>query len=83
MDWSLILSVLPSQVHILHEPRGATLEVCVSRMKMQSRPRFVLVSATVPNIEDIAAWIRYGSPPAPTKVFVVRFEDLEERSWAC
>lgn len=57
------------QVHILHETRGATLEVCISRMKTRTRPRFVLLSATVPNIEDIASWIRHGDPPHPTSVF--------------
>ncbi|KAF8334682.1 uncharacterized protein EI90DRAFT_3121120 [Cantharellus anzutake] len=57
-------------VHILSDPRGATLEVCISRMKTRmTNPRFVLVSATVPNIEDIAEWIRYGSPPHATSVF--------------
>lgn len=64
------------QVHILHEPRGATLEVCISRMKTRTRPRFVMVSATVPNIEDIAAWIRYGEPPHLTTVFSVSYQQL-------
>ncbi|KAJ7827539.1 hypothetical protein B0H14DRAFT_2814688 [Mycena olivaceomarginata] len=46
------------QVHILNESRGSTLEVVISRMKTRgSAVRFVLVSATVPNIKDIAAWI--------------------------
>lgn len=36
------------QVHILHEERGATLEVVVSRMKYPGhRTRFVAVSASV------------------------------------
>jgi len=36
--------------------------------------RFLLVSATVPNIEDIAAWIGDGSKEGggPAKVFNVR-----------
>lgn len=44
--------------------RGATLEVVVSRMKNVSRKisglteiRFVAISATVPNIKDIADWL--------------------------
>jgi ATP-dependent DNA helicase HFM1/MER3 len=42
----------------LNESRGSTLEVVISRMKTRgSAVRFVLVSATVPNIEDIAHWI--------------------------
>ena len=53
---------LPSQVHILNETRGATLEVIISRMKLRSggRVRFVLLSATVPNIGDLADWIGLG-----------------------
>lgn len=52
------VAVNPQQVHILNETRGSTLEVVVSRMKLRgSSVRFILVSATVPNIEDIAAWI--------------------------
>ncbi len=68
------LSVMWLQVHILSDPRGATLEVCISRMKTRvTNPRFVLVSATAPNIGDIADWIRYGDPPHPTSVFTVSF----------
>lgn len=38
--------------------RGATLEVVVSRMKtLGTSTRFVAVSATVPNIEDVAEWL--------------------------
>ncbi|KAH7889514.1 hypothetical protein F5I97DRAFT_1994977 [Phlebopus sp. FC_14] len=45
-------------VHILNESRGSILEVVVSRMKARgSAIRFLLVSATVPNIEDVASWI--------------------------
>ncbi|OBZ69133.1 putative ATP-dependent DNA helicase HFM1 [Grifola frondosa] len=37
---------------------GRTLEVIISRMKTRgSSVRFVVVSATVPNIEDVANWI--------------------------
>lgn len=35
--------------------------------------RFVLVSATVPNIQDVASWIGNGSDVAsPAKVFEVQ-----------
>ena len=51
----------PTQVHILNESRGSTLEVVISRMKLRgSSVRFILVSATVPNIEDVADWIGIG-----------------------
>lgn len=56
--------MLIDEVHLLSDPRGASLEAIVSRMKMLSRfpemrncpisqIRFVAVSATIPNIEDI------------------------------
>ncbi|KAF5357923.1 hypothetical protein D9756_001436 [Leucocoprinus leucothites] len=49
---------LVDEVHILNESRGSTLEVVISRMKARNESmRFLLVSATVPNIRDIANWI--------------------------
>ena len=46
------------EVHILKDSRGATLEAVVSRMKsVGSNVRFVALSATVPNSEDIAIWL--------------------------
>ncbi|KAI2085623.1 ATP-dependent DNA helicase MER3 [Ophidiomyces ophidiicola] len=54
----LIKLFLIDEVHILKEARGATLEAVVSRMKsVDSNVRFVALSATVPNSEDIAAWL--------------------------
>jgi hypothetical protein len=60
---------LRMQVHILNESRGSTLEVVVCRMKARgSAVRFVAVSATVPNIDDVAHWIasRYSNGAAAT-----------------
>lgn len=51
------------EVHILSEEgRGAALEAIVSRVKTanishQTTTRFVAVSATAPNIEDVAQWL--------------------------
>ncbi|KAG9290860.1 hypothetical protein G9A89_011010 [Geosiphon pyriformis] len=46
------------EVHMLKEKRGATLEAVVSRMKtMGNSIRFIALSATVPNVDDVAAWI--------------------------
>lgn len=56
--------LLIDEVHLLSETRGAALEAVVSRLKMLARfpeikgcplsaIRFVAVSATVPNIEDL------------------------------
>jgi ATP-dependent DNA helicase HFM1/MER3 len=59
-----IALVLIDEVHLLNDSRGASLEAVVSRMKMLGRQpelksspiarvRFVAVSATIPNIEDL------------------------------
>ncbi|EAW06934.1 putative DEAD/DEAH box DNA helicase (Mer3) [Aspergillus clavatus NRRL 1] len=54
----LVKLFLIDEVHILKEGRGATLEAVVSRMKtFGSNVRFVALSATVPNSEDIATWL--------------------------
>ncbi|GAA5900381.1 DNA helicase [Sporobolomyces salmoneus] len=50
--------------------RGAVLEVVVSRMKtLGTSTRFVAVSATVPNIKDVADWLSNVSDQQPAKVF--------------
>jgi ATP-dependent DNA helicase HFM1/MER3 len=49
---------LIDEVHILKDPRGATLEAIVSRMKkMSANVRFVALSATIPNSHDVALWL--------------------------
>ena len=54
----LVKLFLIDEVHILKEKRGATLEAVVSRMKsVGSNVRFIALSATVPNSEDIATWL--------------------------
>ncbi|KAF9246342.1 P-loop containing nucleoside triphosphate hydrolase protein [Melanogaster broomeanus] len=62
---------LVDEVHILNESRGSILEVVISRMRSrESAIRFLLVSATVPNIEDVACWV--GSSDRndqPAKIF--------------
>ncbi|TFK54660.1 hypothetical protein OE88DRAFT_1731974 [Heliocybe sulcata] len=61
---------LVDEVHILNESRGSTLEVVISRMKIRGTSvRFVMVSATVPNIEDIAAWVGSRDKSGSAKVF--------------
>ena len=53
---------LIDEVHILKDIRGATLEAVVSRMKsVGSQVRFVALSATVPNSDDIAKWLGKNS----------------------
>lgn len=54
----LIKLLLIDEVHILNKDRGAALEAVVSRMKsVGSGVRFVALSATVPNSQDIATWL--------------------------
>ncbi|XP_032723003.1 probable ATP-dependent DNA helicase HFM1 isoform X6 [Lontra canadensis] len=74
----LVRLFLIDEVHVIKdENRGPTLEVVVSRMKtVQSLSpasensgiiipmRFVAVSATIPNAEDIAEWLSDGERPA-------------------
>ena len=57
------------EVHLLNDNRGSTLEVCLTRTKIRAESRFVLVSATAPNVVDIANWIgaRDGLRPAIVK----------------
>ena len=59
----LVSLFLIDEVHILKDTRGATLEAVVSRMKsVDAGVRFVALSATVPNSEDIATWL--GKDPS-------------------
>lgn len=52
------------EVHLLAEERGSTLEVVVSRMKrLANPPRFIAVSATIPNIHDVGVWLGPGKLP--------------------
>ncbi|KAI3845328.1 hypothetical protein MKW98_009394 [Papaver atlanticum] len=79
--------VLIDEVHLLNDPRGASLEAIVSRIKMLARSpemessalahvRFIAVSATIPNIEDLGEWLmvpvqglkRFGEEMRPVKL---------------
>uniref|UniRef100_A0AAR5PU90 DNA 3'-5' helicase n=1 Tax=Dendroctonus ponderosae TaxID=77166 RepID=A0AAR5PU90_DENPD len=64
---------LIDEVHLLNaDSRGSTLEVIVSRMKTARGSylfngnakgiRFIALSATIPNIEDIAEWMGQSEP---------------------
>ncbi|XP_063936555.1 DExH-box ATP-dependent RNA helicase DExH17 isoform X3 [Daucus carota subsp. sativus] len=85
--FSDIALVLIDEVHLLNDPRGAALEAIVSRLKMIScnpemkssvlaHVRFLSVSATIPNIEDVAEWLmvpvqgikRFGEEMRPVKL---------------
>jgi replicative superfamily II helicase len=46
------------EVHLLDsDSRGSVLEVTVSRLRRICDPRIVALSATMPNIDDVAAWL--------------------------
>jgi ATP-dependent DNA helicase HFM1/MER3 len=54
----LVELFLIDEVHIVKDIRGATLEAVVSRMKsIGTNVRFVALSATIPNSDDIATWL--------------------------
>ncbi|CUA67753.1 hypothetical protein RSOLAG22IIIB_03180 [Rhizoctonia solani] len=59
------------EVHTVGEPtRGSCLEVVVSRMMQRgNHVRFVLVSATAPNIEDLKDWLSSCSSGESTGMF--------------
>ena len=46
------------EVHLLDsEKRGSVLEVTVSRLRRLCDPRVVALSATMPNVDDVAGWL--------------------------
>ncbi|MCL9814852.1 DEAD/DEAH box helicase [Natranaeroarchaeum aerophilus] len=46
------------EVHLLDsDRRGSVLEVTISRLRRLCEPRVVALSATMPNIDDVAAWL--------------------------
>jgi ATP-dependent DNA helicase HFM1/MER3 len=65
---------LIDEVHMLKEERGATLEAVVSRMKsIGSDVRFIALSATIPNSEDIATWLGKDSMHQHVRAPLERF----------
>ncbi|KAK5119691.1 hypothetical protein LTR85_007267 [Meristemomyces frigidus] len=85
---NLVKLFLIDEVHLLKEDRGATLEAVVSRMKsVGSDVRFVALSATVPNCEDISAWLGKDpmNPhlPAPREKFGEDFRPVRLQKHVC
>jgi ATP-dependent DNA helicase HFM1/MER3 len=84
----LIKLFLIDEVHILNKDRGAILEVVVSRMKsIGAGVRFIALSATVPNSQDIATWLGRNSDtqtvPAIQKRFGEEFRPVELKRHVC
>ncbi|WP_248515817.1 DEAD/DEAH box helicase [Salinarchaeum laminariae] len=58
-------TVVVDEVHLLDsERRGSALEVTVSRLRRLCDPRIVALSATMPNVEEVAEWL--DAPDATT-----------------
>ncbi|KAI9806094.1 MAG: Sec63 [Piccolia ochrophora] len=84
----LVKLFLIDEVHTLKDIRGATLEAVVSRMKsVGSNVRFIALSATVPNVEDIAAWLGRDPVsqhlPANYQKFGEEFRPVQLQKFVC
>ena len=67
------------EVHLLDsERRGSVLEVTVSRLRRLSAPRIVALSATMTNVDEIAAWL--DAPPETTFDFGEEYRPVELES---
>ena len=56
------------------EERGATLEAVISRIMSLNDPRIIAVSATIPNINEVAEWLKV--PAEMVKVFGEEFRPV-------
>jgi len=55
----LVRLVIFDEVHLLHDERGPVIEALVARaLRGQEPPRIVGLSATLPNYEDVAVFLR-------------------------
>jgi len=64
------------EVHLLDsEKRGSVLEVTVARLRRLCDPRIVALSATMPNIDDVAEWL--DAPPETTFDFGEAYRPVE------
>ncbi len=60
--------VIVDEVHLLDsDGRGGVLEATISRLRRLCDPRIVALSATMPNIQDVAGWL--DAPPEATFEF--------------
>jgi len=64
------------EVHLLDsEKRGSVLEAVVSRLRRLCAPRFVALSATMPNVEDVGEWL--DAPSETTYAFGDDYRPVE------
>ncbi len=67
------------EVHLLDsEKRGSVLEVTISRLRRLCEPRIVALSATMPNVEDVADWL--DAPEETTFDFGEKYRPVELES---
>ena len=68
--------VVIDEVHLLDsEGRGGVLEVTISRLRRLCAPRIVALSATMPNIDDVAGWL--DAPPEATFEFGEEYRPVD------
>lgn len=74
----LVRLILVDEIHTIGENRGATLEVVLTRMNILCTDiRFIAASATIPNITDIAEWLKSrNGNPARTLTFNDEFRQV-------
>jgi replicative superfamily II helicase len=64
------------EVHLLDsEKRGSVLEVTIARLRRLCDPRIVALSATMPNIDDVAEWL--DAPPETTFDFGEEYRPVD------
>ncbi|EMA49995.1 MULTISPECIES: DEAD/DEAH box helicase [Halococcus] len=64
------------EVHLLDsERRGSVLEVTISRLRRLCDPRIVALSATMPNVDEVADWL--DAPPESTFDFDEEYRPVE------
>ncbi|GAB3678267.1 DEAD/DEAH box helicase [Halopiger thermotolerans] len=64
------------EVHLLDaDRRGSVLEVTISRLRRLCDPRIVALSATMPNVDDVAAWL--DAPDETTFEFGEEYRPVE------
>ncbi|MHA2060916.1 MAG: DEAD/DEAH box helicase [Candidatus Sifarchaeia archaeon] len=76
-------TIIIDEVHLLDSPeRGGALEVLISRLrKINSDIRIVALSATMKNIEDVAAWL--GAKNSGTFVFSDIYRPVKLEATVC
>ncbi|WP_287582646.1 DEAD/DEAH box helicase [Candidatus Borrarchaeum sp.] len=76
-------TIIIDEVHLLDSPeRGGALEVLISRLrKINENLRIVALSATMKNIEDVAAWL--GAKKPGTFVFDDTYRPVKLEATVC